>query len=62
VRRTAGRAIEVPSYLRETVEEIAFQAVKTSASTAVGVSQRLPITTLESVSAAPNSALPARRK
>src|ERR1700747_816125 len=50
VRRTAGRAIEVPSYLRETVEEIAFQAREDKrVDRRSGVSQRLPITTLESV-------------
>src|ERR1700682_4453715 len=50
VRRTAGRAIEVPAYLRETVEEIAFQAREDKrVDRRSGVSQRLPITTLESV-------------
>src|ERR1700719_314487 len=50
VRRTAGRAIEVPTYLRETVEEIAFQAREDKrVDRRSGVSQRLPITTLESV-------------
>src|SRR6202041_2255421 len=50
VRRTAGRAIEVPSYLRETVEEIAFQAREDKrVDRRSGVSQRLPITTLESI-------------
>src|SRR6202162_530815 len=50
VRRTAGRAIEVPSYLHETVEEIAFQAREDKrVDRRSGVSQRLPITTLESV-------------
>src|ERR1700693_5312725 len=50
VRRTAGRPIEVPSYLRETVEEIAFQAREDKrVDRRSGVSQRLPITTLESV-------------
>src|ERR1700726_4563479 len=50
VRRTAGRAIEVPSYLREIVEEIAFQARDDKrVDRRSGVSQRLPITTLESV-------------
>src|ERR1700737_678050 len=50
VRRTAGRAIEVPSYLREAVEEIAFQAREEKrVDRRSGVSQRLPITTLESV-------------
>src|ERR1700730_4952848 len=50
VSRTAGRAIEVPTYLRETVEEIAFQAREDKrVDRRSGVSQRLPITTLESV-------------
>jgi magnesium chelatase subunit I len=50
VRRTAGRAIEVPLYLHETVEEIAFQAREDKrVDRRSGVSQRLPITTLESV-------------
>src|ERR1700693_2179906 len=50
VRRDAGRAIEVPAYLRETVEEIAFQAREDKrVDRRSGVSQRLPITTLESV-------------
>src|ERR1700719_1831139 len=50
VRRTAGRAIEVPTYLRETVEENAFQAREDKrVDRRSGVSQRLPITTLESV-------------
>src|SRR5450631_2042512 len=50
VKRTAGRAIEVPQYLREIVEEIAFQAREDKrVDRRSGVSQRLPITTLESV-------------
>jgi magnesium chelatase subunit I len=50
VKRAAGRAIEVPAYLRETVEEIAFQAREDKrVDRRSGVSQRLPITTLESV-------------
>jgi magnesium chelatase subunit I len=50
VQRAAGRAIEVPSYLREVVEEIAFQAREDKrVDRRSGVSQRLPITTLESV-------------
>ena len=47
---SAGRAIEVPQYLREIVEEIAFQAREDKrVDRRSGVSQRLPITTLESV-------------
>ena len=50
VKRAAGRAIEVPQYLREVVEEIAFQAREDKrVDRRSGVSQRLPITTLESV-------------
>ncbi len=50
VKRAAGRAIEVPRYLREIVEEIAFQAREDKrVDRRSGVSQRLPITTLESV-------------
>src|ERR1700724_1314652 len=50
VRRDAGRRIEVPEYLREVVEEIAFQAREDKrVDRRSGVSQRLPITTLESV-------------
>src|SRR5450432_4459441 len=50
VKRTAGRAIEIPRYLREIVEEIAFQAREDKrVDRRSGVSQRLPITTLESV-------------
>jgi magnesium chelatase subunit I len=46
----AGRTIEVPDYLREVVEEIAFQAREDKrVDRRSGVSQRLPITTLESV-------------
>ena len=48
--REAGRKIEVPAYLREVVEEIAFQAREDKrVDRRSGVSQRLPITTLESV-------------
>jgi magnesium chelatase subunit I len=50
LQRAAGCAIEVPHYLRETVEEIAFQAREDKRiDRRSGVSQRLPITTLESV-------------
>src|SRR6202163_2404309 len=50
VGRDAGRKIEVPEYLREVVEEIAFQAREDKrVDRRSGVSQRLPITTLESV-------------
>ena len=50
VRRDSGRSIEVPAYLREVVEEIAFQAREDKrVDRRSGVSQRLPITTLESV-------------
>jgi magnesium chelatase subunit I len=49
VGREAGRKIEVPEYLREVVEEIAFQAREDKrVDRRSGVSQRLPITTLES--------------
>jgi magnesium chelatase subunit I len=49
VGRDAGRKIEVPEYLREVVEEIAFQAREDKrVDRRSGVSQRLPITTLES--------------
>ena len=50
VGRDSGRKIEVPAYLREVVEEIAFQARDDKrVDRRSGVSQRLPITTLESV-------------
>jgi magnesium chelatase subunit I len=50
VGRDSGRKIEVPAYLREVVEEIAFQAREDKrVDRRSGVSQRLPITTLESV-------------
>jgi magnesium chelatase subunit I len=50
VGRDAGHAIEVPAYLREVIEEIAFQAREDKrVDKRSGVSQRLPITTLESV-------------
>jgi magnesium chelatase subunit I len=49
VGRDTGRKIEVPEYLREVVEEIAFQAREDKrVDRRSGVSQRLPITTLES--------------
>jgi magnesium chelatase subunit I len=47
--REAGRKIEVPDYLREVIEEIAFQARDDKrVDRRSGVSQRLPITALES--------------
>jgi magnesium chelatase subunit I len=50
VARDSGRKIEMPAYLREVVEEIAFQARDDKrVDRRSGVSQRLPITTLESV-------------
>jgi magnesium chelatase subunit I len=49
VGRDVNRRIEVPEYLREIVEEIAFQAREDKrVDRRSGVSQRLPITTLES--------------
>jgi len=49
VGRDEGRKIDVPEYLREIVEEIAFQAREDKrVDRRSGVSQRLPITTLES--------------
>jgi len=48
--RDSGFKVEVPDYLREVVEEIAFQAREDKrVDRRSGVSQRLPITTLESV-------------
>src|SRR5215469_12833690 len=48
--RDSGISIEVPDYLREVVEEIAFQAREDKrVDRRSGVSQRLPITTLESL-------------
>jgi len=45
-----GRKIEIPEYLRQVIEEIAFQAREDKrVDRRSGVSQRLPITTLESV-------------
>src|SRR5271155_2614857 len=50
VTRDAGRKVEVPAYLRNVVEEIAFQAREDKrVDKRSGVSQRLPITTLESI-------------
>ena len=50
VARDLGRKIDVPDYLRHVVEEIAFQAREDKrVDRRSGVSQRLPITTLESV-------------
>jgi magnesium chelatase subunit I len=50
VRRDAPRNVDVPDYLREVIEEIAFQAREDKrVDKRSGVSQRLPITTLESV-------------
>jgi magnesium chelatase subunit I len=50
VGRDPSRRIEVPEYLREVIEEIAFQAREDKrVDRRSGVSQRLPITTLESV-------------
>ena len=50
VARDANRKIEIPQYLRQVVEEIAFQAREDKrVDRRSGVSQRLPITTLESV-------------
>ena len=49
VARDLTRKIDVPDYLREVVEEIAFQAREDKrVDRRSGVSQRLPITTLES--------------
>jgi magnesium chelatase subunit I len=50
VGRDPSRKIDVPTYLREVIEEIAFQAREDKrVDRRSGVSQRLPITTLESV-------------
>src|SRR6202045_2513025 len=50
VSRNSGSKIEVPVYLREVVEEVAFQAREDKrVDKRSGVSQRLPITTLESI-------------
>src|SRR5213594_1061022 len=48
--RAGATRVEIPSYVREVVEEIAFQArVDRKIDKRSGVSQRLPITTLELV-------------
>jgi magnesium chelatase subunit I len=48
--RDSGISVEVPGYLREVVEEIAFQAREDKrVDRRSGVSQRLPISTLESL-------------
>ncbi len=48
--RESAHAVDVPKYLREVVEEIAFQAREDKrVDKRSGVSQRLPITALESV-------------
>src|ERR1700676_4068687 len=48
--RDSGKKIDVPHYLRQVVEEIAFQAREDKrVDRRSGVSQRLPITTLESL-------------
>ena len=50
VARDAARKVDVPGYLRSVVEEIAFQAREDKrVDRRSGVSQRLPITVLESV-------------
>ncbi len=50
VARDLGRKVDVPNYLRHVVEEIAFQAREDKrVDRRSGVSQRLPITTLESL-------------
>jgi magnesium chelatase subunit I len=50
VARDSGRKVEVPEYLRSAVEEIAFQAREDKrVDKRSGVSQRLPITVLESL-------------
>ncbi len=49
VKRDSGIKVDVPEYLRELIEEIAFQAREDKrVDRRSGVSQRLPITTLES--------------
>jgi magnesium chelatase subunit I len=48
--RTGGLRVEIPTYVREVVEEVAFQArADRKIDKRSGVSQRLPITTLELV-------------
>jgi len=55
-RRKLGIQVEVPDYLRQLVEEIAFQARDDKrVDKRSGVSQRLPITVLESMSATPSN-------
>jgi len=50
IERNSDIKVEVPDYLREVIEEIAFQAREDKrVDRRSGVSQRLPITTLESV-------------
>jgi magnesium chelatase subunit I len=50
VGRDSGKKIDVPHYLRQVVEEITFQAREDKrVDRRSGVSQRLPITTLESL-------------
>jgi len=50
VGRDSSKKIDVPPYLRQVVEEIAFQAREDKrVDRRSGVSQRLPITTLESL-------------
>jgi magnesium chelatase subunit I len=50
VSRDSGRKIGIPQYMRQVVEEIAFQAREDKrVDRRSGVSQRLPITTLESL-------------
>src|SRR5271169_3356958 len=50
IKRDSDIKVEVPDYLREVVEEIAFQAREDKrVDRRSGVSQRLPITTLENV-------------
>ena len=47
-RHADGRRIEVPEYMREVVEEVAFQARgERKIDKRSGVSQRMPITCLE---------------
>jgi magnesium chelatase subunit I len=50
IERAGGLKVEVPAYVREVVEEVAFQArADRKIDKRSGVSQRLPITTLELV-------------
>jgi magnesium chelatase subunit I len=62
--RVGELAVEIPDYIREVVEEVAFQArADRKVDKRSGVSQRLPITTLELVvSNAERRALGAREK